>query len=124
LFALIPNYFAKANTPHEGPAADLILAKRHEWSAALVVFFAPTFDGIGPRGSVPAAQIHHGSSDTGPTDFANAAKIKGLLKLEGPDVAVLEYKDATHGFAGPTPADKKAAADSKAATVKVFETRL
>jgi len=166
LFALIPDYFAKTKSPHDGPAAELILTKRHEWARALVdtvthartlprvdasrigmlgfslggylcllgraaakpkalvVFFAPIFDGIGPAGSVPVAQIHHGTNDTGPTDFANAAKIKGLLKLEGTDVTVLEYKDATHGFAGPTPADKKAAADSKAATVKFFETRL
>jgi hypothetical protein len=47
-----------------------------------------------------------------------------MLKVEGTDVAVFEYKDATHGFAGTTAADKKAAADSKAATVKFFETRL
>jgi dienelactone hydrolase len=91
---------------------------------ALVEFFAPLFDGIGPRGVVPFAQIHHGTKDKPPTDFANAAAIAGMLKLEGTDVTVFEYKDATHGFAGTTAADKKAAADSKASTVKFFETRL
>jgi dienelactone hydrolase len=91
---------------------------------ALVEFFAPIFDGIGAPGSVPVAQIHHGTKDQEPTAFANAAAIGGMLRLEGTDVKIHEYKDATHGFAGNTPADKKAAADSKDSTVKFFETKL
>jgi dienelactone hydrolase len=91
---------------------------------ALVEFFAPIFDGIGPPGSVPLAQIHHGTKDKPPTDFANAGTIAGMLKLEGTDVAIFEYRDATHGFAGTTAADRKAATDSKASTLKFFETSL
>jgi dienelactone hydrolase len=91
---------------------------------ALVEYFAPTFDGIGAAGTVPFAQIHHGTNDKGPTAFANAAAIAGMLKLEKTDVEVFEYKDATHGFATSAPADKKAAADSKATTVKFFAARL
>jgi dienelactone hydrolase len=89
-----------------------------------VEYFAPLFKGIGAAGRVPVAQIHHGKKDVGPTAFANAHAILGILKLEGTDARVFEYEDATHGFAGPTAADKKAAAESKAETIKFFETRL
>jgi dienelactone hydrolase len=166
VFALIPDYFAKTGTLHDGSAANEIFPKRHDWAAALadtvtvaraiprvdpsrigmlgfslggylcllaraaakpkalVAFFAPIFDGIGPAGSVSIAQIHHGTKDAPPTGFENAGEIKKLLTLERTGVEVFEYKDATHGFAGPTAADKKAATDSKAMTVKFFDTRL
>lgn len=166
LFALIPDYFGRTGSRHGGPAANDIVEKRHDWSAALVdtvnhartlagvdpsrigmlgfslggylclltraaakpkalvEYFAPMFDGIGPPGTVPFAQVHHGTNDKAPTAFANAGVIAGMLKLEKTDVEVFEYKDATHGFATVTAADKKAAADSKATTVKFFATRL
>jgi dienelactone hydrolase len=91
---------------------------------AMVEYFAPLFKGIGAAGRVPLAQIHHGKNDVGPTAFANAHTIRDILKRELTDVKVFEYEGATHGFAGPTAADKKAAVDSKAETIKFFETRL
>jgi dienelactone hydrolase len=91
---------------------------------ALVEYFAPAFDGIGAAGSVQLSQIHHGTSDRPPTEFANATRIAGILKLERTDVTVFEYKNATHGFAGTSAADTTAAADSKDSTLKFFETRL
>jgi len=91
---------------------------------ALVEFFAPMFEGIGPAGHVPIAQIHHGTKDAGLTAFTNAAAIAGLLKLEHTDVKVFCYQDATHGFASASAADTRAAADSKESTLKFFETRL
>ncbi len=91
---------------------------------ALVEYFAPSFDGIGAAGSVPSAQIHHGTNDHGPTAFANAASIAATLKGEQTKVEVFEYKDATHGFATASAADTKAATDSKATTLKFFETFL
>lgn len=91
---------------------------------ALVEYFAPLFKGIGAAGRVPVAQIHHGTKDVGPTAFEHADTIANILRLERTDVKVFEYEDATHGFAGPTAADKKAAVESKAETIKFFETRL
>ena len=91
---------------------------------ALVEYFAPMFDGIGAAGSVPVAQIHHGTGDKPPTGFANVAAIAAILRHEGCDVTICEYKDATHGFASPSAADVKAAADSKSATLKFFANRL
>ncbi len=91
---------------------------------ALVEYFAPIFEGIGARGAVPLAQIHHGTGDRAPTDFTNAAVIEGILRLEGTDVKTFKYDKATHGFAGTSAADRTAAADSKAETVNFFATRL
>jgi dienelactone hydrolase len=76
---------------------------------ALVEYFAPVFDGIGAKGSVPHVQIHHGTSDEFPTAFTNARHIEGILKLEGSDVTVFAYDDATHGFAGKDFANTSAA---------------
>ena len=91
---------------------------------ALVEYFAPMFKGIGAAGTVPFVQIHHGTGDRPPTEFANAGAIAAILSGERSDVTVCEYKDATHGFASPSAADAKAAADSKSATLKFFENRL
>lgn len=91
---------------------------------ALVEYFAPMFKGIGAAGNVPLAQIHHGTGDQPPTEFANAGAIAAILKLEGTDVKVCEHKDATHGFASPSAADAKAAGDSKASTLTFFGSRL
>lgn len=92
---------------------------------ALVEYFAPVFDGIGARGSVPHAQIHHGTKDEWPaTSFSNAGVIEGLLKLEGKDVELFAYKDATHGFGGHDAANTSAAALSKTRTLTFFKTWL
>lgn len=165
-FALIPNYFARTNSKHDGPAIDDIATKRPDWATALVEsvthartlagvdpsrigmlgfslggylclltraaakpkavvsYFAPIFDGLGAPGNVPFAQLHHGKKDKPPTDVTNATAIAAILAPEGTNVKVFEYEDATHGFASPTAADTKAAADSKAETIKFFETRL
>jgi dienelactone hydrolase len=91
---------------------------------ALVAYFPPIFEGIGPPGSVPFAQIHHGKKDAPPTDFANAALIESMLRLEGTDVKVWPYEGATHGFATGSVDDKKASLQSKAETLKFFAARL
>jgi len=91
---------------------------------ALVSYFAPIFDGLGAPGHVPFAQLHHGKKDNPPTDVSNVATIARILTAEKTDVEKFEYEGATHGFAGPTAADTNAAADSKARTLKFFETRL
>jgi dienelactone hydrolase len=91
---------------------------------ALVEYFAPVFDGIGAKGSVPHVQIHHGTLDEFPTAFTNAGQIEGILKLEGSDVTVFPYKDAKHGFAGKDLANTSAAALSKTRTVTFFGTCL
>jgi dienelactone hydrolase len=165
-FALIPNYFARTGSKHDGPAFADVATMRPAWATALVEtvahartlagvdpsrigvlgfslggylclltraaarpkalvsYFAPIFDGIGAPGAVPFAQLHHGKKDKPPTDVTNAAAIAAILRAERTDVGVFEYEDATHGFAGPTAADAKAAADSKASTLKFFQTRL
>ena len=91
---------------------------------ALVEYFAPMFEGIGPAGSVPHAQIHHGTADQFPTQFLNATNIENILKSEGKDVTLFAYKDATHGFAGTDAANTSAAALSKTRTIAFFGTCL
>ena len=87
----------------------------------LVEYFAPILDGIGARGSVPHVQIHHGTKDELPaTSFSNAGVVEGILKLEGPDVTLFPYIDATHGFAGPDAANTSAATLSKTRTIAFF----
>jgi dienelactone hydrolase len=92
---------------------------------ALVEYFAPQLDGIGPPGHVPKAQIHHGTKDQVPvTDFSNAGAIEAILKGEGTVVELFSYKDAGHGFAGTDAPNKDASALSQTRTLKFFETRL
>ena len=166
LFVLIPDYFERTGTRHDGTAAIEIAEKRGDWATALVEsvahartltnvdptrigmlgfslggyltllaraaaqpkalveYFAPRFDGLGPPGSVTSAQIHHGTRDSGPTAFANAALIAAELKREGTNVEVFGYEGATHGFASTTAADRKADRDSKATTLSFFQSVL
>lgn len=92
---------------------------------ALVEYFAPQFDGIGPAGRVPHAQIHHGEDDDSPaTHFANAAAIEVILKREKTAVTVFPYKGAGHGFAGRDKANVDAATLSKKRTLSFFATHL
>jgi dienelactone hydrolase len=92
---------------------------------ALVEYFAPQLDGIGPPGHVPKAQIHHGTKDQVPfTDFSNAGAIEAILKGESTVVELFSYKDAGHGFAGTDAPNKDASALSQTRTLKFFETHL
>lgn len=49
-FALIPNYFARTKSKHDGPAMDDIFTKRADWATALVetVTHARTLAGVDP----------------------------------------------------------------------------
>jgi len=72
-------------------------------------------------GQVLGISAHHGGPGIHP---ALRSIVAGILRLERTDVKVLDYKDATHGFASQTAADKQPALESKAETIKFFETRL
>ncbi len=92
---------------------------------ALVEYFAPVFDGIGPAGHVPQAQIHHGTDDEFPaTKFVNAGVIESVLKAEGTAVTTFPYKGAKHGFAGKDVANVSAAASSKGTTLAFLNAHL
>jgi dienelactone hydrolase len=91
---------------------------------ALVEYFAPRFKGIGPAGQVPFALIHHGTKDTGPTAFPNAAAIKATLELEKAAVTLTPHEDATHGFSGKDKPNTDAAALSMTETLAFFTARL
>jgi len=92
---------------------------------ALVEYFAPALDGIGPAGQVPNAQIHHGTNDLMPgTDFSNAAVIERVLLSERTAVTLFPYEGAGHGFAGKDKANQKAASLSKERTLEFFEKHL
>jgi dienelactone hydrolase len=92
---------------------------------ALVEYFAPKFDGIGPAGRVPHAQIHHGEEDHGPaTDFSNAAAIEAILTLEKTAVTLFPYKGAGHGFAAKDKANMEASTLSRTRTLAFFATHL
>lgn len=92
---------------------------------ALVEYFAPQFDGIGPAGRVPHVQIHHGEEDHSPaTHFANAAAIEAILTLEKSVVTVFPYKGAGHGFAARDKANMDASALSKTRTLSFFAAHL
>lgn len=81
---------------------------------ALVSFFAPVFDGIGPAGHVPKAELHHGKADELPaTKFPNALQIESTLKAEGTDTTLFPYHGAVHGFIGDDDNNKNARALSK-----------
>jgi len=92
---------------------------------ALVEYFAPKMDGIGPAGQVPFAQIHHGKQDTMMgTGVGNASAIKAILEREKTAVEKFEYDGAGHGFAGTDKANTDAAAQSKTRTLAFFAARL
>ena len=88
---------------------------------ALVEYFAPMLDGIGPKGHVPRAQIHHGTKDLTPgTDFSNAGAIERIFLSEQTDVALFSYEGAGHGFVGSDKANQDANALSKTRTLAFF----
>jgi dienelactone hydrolase len=64
---------------------------------ALVEYFAPVLDGIGPSGAVPRAQIHHGTSDMLPaTHFSFAGAIRRAWRRNIPTLrSFLMTKPAT-----------------------------
>ena len=92
---------------------------------ALVEYFAPVLDGIGPSGAVPRAQIHHGTSDRLPaTHFSFANAIRRTLEAEHTDVTLFPYDKAGHGFAANDEANKKASALSRTRTLAFFASHL
>jgi len=92
---------------------------------ALVSYFAPIFDGIGPAGTVPHAQIHHGEADKLQwTPPSNASAIETRLKLEKTAVEVCTYKGAGHGFAGNDKANADAHTLSQKRTLAFFVSHL
>jgi dienelactone hydrolase len=91
----------------------------------LVEFFAPVLDGIGPRGALTHAQIHHGEADKLPwTEFPNAVTIATMLKGEGTSTELFPYPGAGHGFVGADPANTSARTQAKARTMSFFATHL
>ena len=91
---------------------------------AIVAFFPPLLDGIGPgkTAGLPV-QIHYGDQD--PLKFAtNAGPIQRELEDGGAVVKVHEYPGANHGFSGSDPANTDASAKSKARMIELFEASL
>jgi carboxymethylenebutenolidase len=91
---------------------------------ALVEFFAPLLDSIGPATPRLAAQIHHGAADTLVSFAGNADKIDQQLRATGASTEVFGYEGAGHGFAGADAANSEARSLSKARTLKFFAAHL
>ena len=85
---------------------------------AVVAFFAPYLDGLGPPpASPPRVQIHHGDGDR-LVDYSNAEQIASLLRQEGSVVDLDRHPGAGHGFAGSKPADERGRRLSKERTLQ------
>ncbi len=96
-----------------------------EKAKVLVEFFAPVLDGIGPRGNLTHAQIHHGDADHVPgTGFPNAVVIADTLKHEGISTQLFPYVGAGHGFIGVDQANTKARDLSMVRTLSFFQAHL
>jgi dienelactone hydrolase len=93
-------------------------------SKALVEFFAPLLDGIGPATPRLTAQIHHGAADALVSFAGNADKIDQQLRETGASTEVFGYEGAGHGFAGSDAANTEARVLSKARTLEFFKTHL
>ena len=92
---------------------------------ALVSFFAPVFDSIGPAGRVPKAELHHGKADQLPaTKFPNAEQIERTLNAEGTNTTLFPYPGAIHGFIGEDDDNKNARTQSKARVLSFFTAQL
>jgi dienelactone hydrolase len=92
---------------------------------ALVSFFAPIFDGIGPAGSVPNAELHHGKADRLPaTGIQNIDMIEKTLTAEHTQVTAHKYDGAGHGFIGEDPSNKSARTLSKNRVLTFFGANL
>ena len=91
----------------------------------LVEFFAPVLDGIGSRGTLTHAQIHHGEADRVPgTGFPSAVAIADTLKREGASTELFPYPGAGHGFTGSDESNTSARDLSKVRTLSFFQTHL
>lgn len=92
---------------------------------ALVEFFAPVLDGIGPPGKLAHTQIHHGEADNLPgTGFENAVSIEKTLKAEGASPELYGYPGAGHGFVGSDPKNTEARELSMKRTIAFFDSHL
>jgi dienelactone hydrolase len=93
-------------------------------SKAIVAFFPPLMDGLGPgtTSGLPV-HIHYGDKDF--LDFAsNTGPIDQELRKHGAAVTLHCYPGANHGFSGPDPANADARMKSKARTIQFFEASL
>ena len=91
---------------------------------AMVAFFPPWMDGIGP-GTTPGlpVQIHYGDKDF--LEFAsNTGPIEQELRKNRAAVTLHCYPGANHGFSGSDPANASARTKSKARTIQFFEASL
>ncbi len=92
---------------------------------ALVEFFAPELDGLGPSKSISLhAQIHHGKADNLVPFEPNATNIDRELRSNGASVELFSYTGAGHGFTGSDASNASAFAQSKARTISFFEKHL
>jgi dienelactone hydrolase len=91
---------------------------------AIVAFFPPWMDGIGPGATAGLpVQIHYGDKDL--LDFAgNTGPIEQALRKDGAVVTSHCYPGANHGFSGSDPANTDASAKSKARTIEFFTASL
>jgi dienelactone hydrolase len=91
----------------------------------LVEFFAPRFDGVGPRGTPTLhAQIHHGEADGLVPLQPNGERIEQELRAEGASVELFTYPGAGHGFIGHDASNTNARAQSQARTIAFFDAYL
>jgi dienelactone hydrolase len=92
---------------------------------ALVSFFAPVYDDLGPAGRVPHAELHHGKADQLPvTKFVFAEQIKRTLEGEGTTTTLFPYDRAVHGFIGEDTDNKNARTLSKSRVLTFFGAQL
>jgi carboxymethylenebutenolidase len=91
---------------------------------AIVAFFPPWMDGLGPRTTAGLpVHIHYGDKDF--LDFAgNTGPIEQELRKNGAVVTLHCYPGANHGFSGSDPANSTARTKSKARTIEFFEASL
>jgi dienelactone hydrolase len=89
---------------------------------ALVAFFAPQLDGLGPSGSLTLlAQIHHGEADELVPLKPNAENIVRELRANGASTELFIYSGAGHGFNGNDLGNTNARTLSKQRTLSFFE---
>ncbi len=92
---------------------------------ALVEFFAPILDGIGPAGGAGLqAQIHHGDGDTVVSFAENAERIDRELQSSGAVTELCRYLGAGHGFVGTDRANTEARRLSKTRALDFLEQQL
>lgn len=103
----------------------LLCARAAKSVRALVVFFAPVFDGLGLNGALTLnAEIHHGEKDfLAYSD--NAVPIAQQLTARGADCHLWPaYPGAVHGFVGDDQGNSDARSESHERTAAFFKVHL